>query len=306
MKDFSDILARNESSKKLGEYFAKICGKCGGMCCSYNISPISNYMPLSFVMSDENIIVLRKALILHRDFRKRFFRNLRSSLAYFRKRGFGKGLYNYIKRNKFSLLSIVKAYRRMCRRIDVHNEQVTREDIYDLEGRGINDCILLIPGRGCILEEYRPYTCVIAFRKCFRKLDLFDFVKSSILYANEKMLMEYLWHDFRLGEEARPKIIIGASNGFKKRVSKFTPEKRPAHFDELSYYQLTRLADFIVLPFHKIPDCMKGLIDIDIFYLMRSVKDPPLLTFVDRLYPGDRDNSFEFGLDYTQLFEISD
>lgn len=305
MKDFSHILNPNETSLKLSQYFAKVCGKCGGMCCSYNISPIDHNFSLSYNLNEDNIVVLRKALILNRDYRMKFFRNVLRSLKYFARKGFGQGLPHYVKANKFSLRAIVKAYRIINKRIDAHNAAVLKDDPLDMNYRTISDCLFLIPRFGCILGEHRPFTCVTAFRRCFTELELSQYVESRVhRVKDEAELLEYLREDFRLGEHTLPRVIIGATQDFKKKAALLATGKKTASVGVLTYFQLAVLCDFITFPFSKPHECIEDRIEQNKFYIMKKIKDPPSLTFADSLTLCISDNSFDFGLDYVEVFEI--
>lgn len=306
MKDFSHILNPDEAAIKQSQYYAQVCGRCGGMCCTYNISPIDHKFPLSYNLNEDNIVILKKALILNRDFRLKFFRNVIRSLRYFSKKGFGRGLLKYVKANKFSLRAIVKAYRKINQQIDAHNKEVTKDDPFDLCYRSFTDCLFLIPGFGCILGEHRPFTCVTAFRKCFSELELFSYVESRVHKVKEECeLLEYLREDYRLGEHTLPRVIIGASQDFINKASLLTAGKKTACVGDLTYFQLAVLCDFVTFPFSKPVESIKDRIDPDKFYIMKKIKDPPLLTFADSLNMGVSDNSFDFGLDYVEVFEIT-
>ena len=305
MKDFSELFTSNESSKKLSQYFSSVCGKCKGMCCTYNMSPVDHNYSLKNNLTDDTVIILKKALILSKDYRKRFFTNVSRSLRYFEKKGYGKGLLDYVKRNKYSLKTIFKAYRLINEKIERYNEEAEKAYASGGDYDPINDCLFLIPGWGCIMEEYRPYTCITAFRKCFKKLDLFDFVESKINdIKNPELLGQYLKEDFRIDEHTLPKIIIGASHEQKKTILKLIRGKKTTSTGELTYKQLALLADFITFPFMKPPECLKGMINQAVFYIFKKIKDPPPITFVESITPGEKDDSFEFGLDFVQVFKI--
>ncbi len=305
MKDFSHILNPNEASLELSQYFAKVCGKCGGMCCSYNISPIDHNFTLSYNLNEDNMVVLKKALILSKDYRIKFFRNVIQSLKYFEKKGFGKGLPDYVRTNKFSLRAIVKAYRLINKRIDAYNAAILRDDPLDMNYKVINDCLFLIPRFGCILGEHRPFTCVTAFRNCFVELELSRYVESRVHKVNdERELLKYLREDFRLGEHTLPRVIIGGSSDFIKKATLLATGKKTASVGDLTDFQLAVLCDFITFPFSKPHKCIEDRIEQSKFYIMKKIKEPPSLTFADSLTFGVSDNSFNFGLDYVEVFEI--
>lgn len=235
----------------------------------------------------------------------KFFRNVMRSLRYFAKKGFGQGLLTYVKASKFSLRSIVKAYRKINERIDAHNAAVIKDDPLDMGYRTINDCLFLIPRFGCILGEHRPFTCVTAFRKCFTELELSQYVRSRVHRVNdEEELLEYIYEDFRLGEHTLPRVIIGGSPNFREKAASLAAGKKTTSVGDLTYYQLAVLCDFITFPFSKPHESIEDRIDHRKFYLMKKIKDPPLLTFADSLTEGIADNSFDFGLDYVEVFEI--
>lgn len=307
MKDFSRLFQRNETKERLSVYYGSVCAKCGGMCCSYNISPVQYTNTLNANLSDDNMIILKKALLLRKDLRKRFLFNVRRSLTYLEKAGFGKGLLDFAERNRFSLKSIVKAYMLVDKKIAAYNRSILKKDPLDMNNRAVNECIFLLPGKGCILDDCRPFTCVTAFRKCFKKLTLFDYVEGNTHRGTEEEILAYIRADFRIDQEiTKPKIIVGASEDLKKKLTKIYREKKPGYFKTLTFDQLAKLADFVVIPFSRIPACLKGMIDRKIFYFEITVKDPPAIIFVDEITQGEPDDSFDFGLDYVQLFEVTD
>jgi len=309
IRDFSHLFVPDSTKIKIAEYYASVCSRCGGMCCSYNTSPIHAEFSLPTNMMDENIVILKKGLILHKDFRRRFFRNIRKSFFHLETKGFGKGLLQYIDKNKFSLKAIVKAYMRVDREINDYNRRMYEKDPLDMAGRVISDCFLLIPGKGCVLEEYRPFTCKTAFRKCFAELNLFEYVEANTFRVNEKDLFDYIRADLIIDEDSTlPKIIIGASDLMKENISKLKPDETPAFFRRLSYFQLANLADYVAIPYLKMKACLKDIIkpSISAFFPYEGVKVAPHLVFIDEIYPGDPDNSFDFGLDYAQLFRVGE
>lgn len=246
---------------------------------------------------------------MHRDFRRRFFRNIHKSLLHLERKGFGKGLFPYIKRNKFAFKAIVKAYMRIDREINDYNTKILKKDPLDMVGKVISDCFMLIPGKGCVLEEYRSFTCKTAFRNCFKGLDLYDYVEANTYRVSEKDLFDYVRSDLIIDRESTlPKIIIGADDTLKEKLSVLTPEHKPGLFNKLSYYQLARLGDYVAIPYLKIPDCLEDVLEptISAFFPYKNVKDSPPLVFVDEIHRGDPDNSFNFGLDYVQLFRIDE
>ncbi len=305
LPDFSHLFVPNNANLNLKKYYAKVCGRCGGMCCSFNISPVDFRYSLGWNMNNDNIRIVRKGLMLCRDYRKRFTENVKLSLNYLESRGFGVGLSDLVEQHKFSLKAVIKAYMIIHREIENYNNRITAADKFDSEYRAIRDCFFLIPGRGCVFEEYRPFTCVTAFRKCFRELKLFEFVESRINEAEADELFEYIRLDFELGGASKPRIIINADEKLKKNLSKLLKEKLPGHFGKLTYFQLAKLADFITYPFYKEPDCLDGMLEEKIFYFAHKVKDAPLITFVDNLEEGESNSNFEFGLDYVQVFRVS-
>lgn len=305
MKDFSHLFVPNEVSLRLSQYYAKVCSRCGGMCCSYNISPINHNVSLDYNMNEDNIMVLRKALILQKDFRIKFFKNVIRSLKYFSKKGFGKGLLKYVRDNKYSLRAIVKAYRRINEAIDEHNAAVTRDDLLDMGNRSVSDCLFLIPGFGCILGEHRPFTCLTAFRRCFGELELNEYVESRVhRVEDEDELLDYLREDFRLGEHTLPRVIIGGAPGFREKVERMATGRKMAEVGALSNFQLAVLCDFITFPFSKPHECIADRIEQKKFYILKKIKDSPVITLADSITAGGGDDSFDFGLDYVEVFEI--
>lgn len=305
--DFSDILKPGEANKAVAEYYARVCSRCGGLCCSFNTSPVMCEFSLAANLEDENIIILKKALILHADFKNRFHKNITASIKYFQRLGIGKKALSLLREKKFSLPVIVQIYRLLDRQIKQYNKKVYRVDRYDMRGRAYSDCLFLIPGKGCIMEEYRPYTCKTAFRKCFPLLKLSDYVQANTLTAAPGRLYEYIKSCYQIDPEiALPRIIVGAKSELKKKLSRLLKDHKPATFKKLSYYQLAQLADFISFPFMKVPRCMDDLIDYERFYIMGNIKDPPPLILVDEIYPGTQSKDFDFGLDYVQLFKVAE
>ncbi|MFP4498736.1 MAG: hypothetical protein ACLFQV_11035, partial [Vulcanimicrobiota bacterium] len=189
--------------------------------------------------------------------------------------------------------------------VEKMNNALSKIDKEDVDNFGYSDCLFLIPGQGCILEEFRPHVCVTAFRNCFKQLQLYDFVDANIFEVNEEDLYKYFRADFEISRKVtRPKIVIGASENFRKKTEKYFPNRGLGHIEELSYYELALLADFIVLPFSTLPGDMQGKINRAEFYLFNKIKDSPPVTFIEKLERGTSNNKFDFGLDYCQLFKI--
>ncbi|MCE1246698.1 MAG: hypothetical protein LWY06_08645 [Firmicutes bacterium] len=306
LPDFSHLFKDNETRIHLRKYYGKVCGRCGGMCCSYNISPVDFRFSLLHNMENDNIIIVRKAMILCRDFKERFIRNVKRSLAAHASKGFGTGLANLVEKHGYSLKSIIKAYMIINSEIEAHNNKVLAADKYDSGFQAIRDCFFMIPGYGCIFEEYRPFTCVTAFRKCFRELNLFDFVDAKINEAEAGDLFDFIKHDLMLSITVKPTIIINAGSELKEKLFELYPSRKPGYFEKLTYFQLAKLADFITYPFYPQPECLQGLINENIYYFIGRVKDAPPFTFVDTLEKGEPNSNFEFGLDYVRAFRISD
>jgi hypothetical protein len=249
---------------------------------------------------------VRKALILCKDFKQRFIANVRRSLTFLETKGFGKGVLSLVEQHGFTLKAIIKAYMIVHKDIENFNRQVYQQDENDSEYRAIRDCFFMIPGYGCIFDEYRPFTCVTAFRKCFRDLQLYDFVEAKINEVDADELYRFIRLDLKMSQSAKPRIIINADENLKAKLTPLQRDRQPGQFESLTYYQLTRLADFMTYPFYPEPKCLEGLIKESIFYLMGKVKDTPLIVFVDKLEKGELNNDFEFGLDYVQVFRIKE
>lgn len=304
-EDFSVLFNKNEARARTEAYTGSICSNCGGLCCAYNTSPISHTFSVSVNLDDESIVNLKKALLLHGDFKKRFENSFRLLMEHFHKKGFGRDIPLTQDSQKFSVETVVQALWKVDREIDQFNQNLYQSDPLNQKGLAYSDCLFLIPGTGCILEEYRPYTCITSFRKCFGALDLNDFVEGNIHQAEEERLLSFLRADLEIDRERfTPVIIIGAGEDFISKVRTVMAEKKTVEIPPLSPYQLTLLADFICLPFLKTPEPLKDFINRDDFYFFGKIKDSPPVTFVRDLTEGPSGDDYGFGMDYVRVFRV--
>ncbi len=302
--DYSDLFKPNESKKRLSQYAWDICNKCGGMCCAYNTSPISHDFSLSANMEDINLIQLKKALALHGDFKKRFQNNIMALLEHFNKKGFGRGMADFVRNHDFSLEAVVQALWKVDREIDNYNRVIIKQAPANQKSDIYSDCLLLLPDYGCVLEEYRPYTCKTAFRKCFTHLSLEDYILSNIHRGPAETIYQYLKESLDIDRERTvPVFIISSDQDFTRRVRELYNGLRQTHVPGLTYYQLALLGDFTSLPFIGVPGEIKHLIRRQDYYFQDKVKDPPVMTIIDAVKPGEGGDDYTFGLEYVICFE---
>jgi len=298
ISDFSHILEPGMHRQKLQEYYASICAPCGGLCCAFNSSPVSSEVSLKVNLLDEYLVILAKALALHQRFRVRFVQNMRLLLARFRQAGF-EAEEGEMERDP--LHSAVQALFDVAVQIEDYNRK-TREE----GGKPYSHCLFLNPDRGCIMEEYRPYHCITAFRNCFAGLDLHLFINGAIRQATGVSLLAYTSASLAMGRRGvLPMVLIGADRQTRRGMEELFSQRSLPAAGRLSHHQLALLADFITYPFTEMPRELKGVIGEDGFYFMGRVKDPPPVVFVEEIYPGPAPDDFRFGLDYVQCFRVS-
>lgn len=303
--DFSKEFQSNQYRIKTGQYCGKICARCGGMCCAFNTSPISNQFSLPINFEDDNVIVGKKMFHLHEDFRKKFVDNMKKLMAHFEKKGFGKGLVKDLEKSGFDYETCMKILWVIEGEITRYNYKVYEKDPYNDEGKIYNDCLFLIPGQGCIMEQYRPFTCITAFRKCFPSLDLFNFTLGNVHKITENRLYEYVKANLKINSQGFvPALIIGAPPQLQNALAELFIEVKTSQIDELSIHQLALLADFITYPFRKLHKSLNKALNKEEFYIAKRIKDPPPFTFINRIYEGEKSFDFSFGMDYVQCFEV--
>ena len=284
-----------DTRTKLSDYYKSICGKCNGMCCSYNISPVSSFVPLDLLFEKDDLVILKKALTFDCSFREKFRKNVKISLKYLIDKNFGRDFFSYLEENDYDVKSFVTVYRGIDARINQFNEEMESTDRYNERN---SDCFFLIPGKGCILEDYRPLVCKIAFRYCFKSLDLYEFVESHIRYVNGNDFLSYLERDIAINSRIIiPKILIGADEHFKEDCKKLLEEDMTfIELEKISYQELTLLADFITGPFRKPFIEVGGMnVSIDLQYIYPFV-------FIDTLFEGEKVKNFGFGLECVEIF----
>jgi hypothetical protein len=276
--------------KKLSDYYKSICGKCTVVCCTYNTSPVSSYVPLDILLEKEDLVILKKALVFDTSFNKKFRENVKFSLKYLIDRGFARDFFSYLEENDYDIKSFVTVYRGIDARINQFNEEMGKTDRYHERN---SDCFFLIPGMGCILEHYRPLVCKMAFRYCFKSLDLYDFVEGNFRYLNRNDFLSYFERDIIINSNIIiPKIITDSYEHFKDACKKLLRENMKfIELEKASYSELAMLADFLTGPFRK-PFIKIGerTVSLDLQYIYP-------LVFIDNLFKGEKVKDFGFGLE---------
>ncbi len=286
-----------DTRKKLSDYYKSICGKCNGMCCSYNISPVSFYVPLDILFEKDDLVILKKALTFDQAFKKKFKENVKISLKYLINKNFGRDFFSYLEENDYDVKSFVTVYRGIDARINQFNEKMESTDRYSERN---SDCFFLIPGKGCILEDYRPLVCKIAFRYCFKSLDIYEFVESHVRYVNGDDFLTYLERDISINSRIIiPKILIGADEYFKENCRKLLKEDmKVIELEKISYSELAMLADFITGPFRK------PFIEVRCVNVSMDLRYIYPLVFIHELFEGEKVKNFGFGLECVEVFII--
>ncbi|HPZ07465.1 MAG TPA: hypothetical protein PL110_05085 [Candidatus Eremiobacteraeota bacterium] len=288
-----------EIRSKLLNYYRSVCRRCNGRCCTYNTSPVSCKVPLELILNSEDIIILKKALFFDITFKNKFKENIRTGLLYLIKKGFALDFLDYLEENDFNVKSFVTVYRGIDARINEFNEKMAAEGRYEAKH---DECFCLIPGRGCIFEHYRPLVCKMAFRYCFKELDLYEFLEGNIRVSTGEEVLKYLEDDIKLNERVMvPKIVLGADTKVKSSAMKFLKEDmKSLEFDTLSYMDMVKLADFLISPF------ITG--DLEIGNTILSSKLPGIypLIFIDNLFRDDRNEKFGFGLECVEVFMVGE
>ena len=292
-----------ESRKRLKKYYKSVCGKCFAVCCSYNTSPICATLSLPYLMDFSDIVIFKKALEFNPSYKKKVKKNVQKSLKYLIKRGFALDFFDYLEENDYSAKSIVTIYRGISARINDFNKKMEKKGKYENK---FDDCLLLIPGQGCIMEDYRPHICKLAFRACFKKLDLYDFVESHIREIKEEKMLKYLKKDFELSKDTYlPKIIIGPSEDCKFFAEEIlAPEMKVCRFSSLTYLELADLADFLVSPLRKKASHTEPVQNLIDNFKGKRWEQYYTLSFVDKLVKGEKGDNFNFGMEWFDVFQI--
>jgi len=292
-----------EVRKRLMDYYISICSSCEVSCCNYNISPITSNSPLNAILELQDIVLLEKALEFDADFKKIFKENIRNSMLYLMKKGFALDFFDYLKEHDYSVRSVVLVYRVIEARINEFNIKMGMAGMYENK---FNKCLLLLPGYGCVFQAYRPLVCKLAFKDCFEKLELFDFVESHIRKVKEEELLNYIKRDFQISTVSYlPKIITGSSPGFKIAAGKFLePEMKTLEIDSFNYSELADLADFIAAPFKKKDLYTSFVRNLRDKFLKQSYIEEYSLIFIDKLVKEKEEIPFCFGLECTEVFAV--
>jgi len=233
--DFSDILSPGEFQKLIKRKYFDICSKCQNRCCSYITTPVSQRYPVSVNLDDESIVALKKGLVLHGGFRKHFISDLGKILTHFGKLGFGQGLQDFVKKNGYSIEAIIQAFWKLDTEIDRYNRKIFKEDPENKKGMLYTTCLFCLPDTGCIMGEYRPYTCKTVNRKCFNNLNLNDLIVLNVYSVEGERLFQYIKSNLSIGRDrVAPFIIIGADEGLRSRIIDLF-KRKSAHYKEFSY-----------------------------------------------------------------------
>jgi len=142
------------SRKRLLDYYKSVCLSCTLSCCTHNISPVVHYLSVEDILNSAELVLVEKALEVDSGYKQIFQDNVRASLRYIGDKGFSCDL-NYLEKNDYSLKSVVTVYRDLDKEIELYNGKMENRD-YD---KAFNSCFFLIPGTGCILQNYRPAIC---------------------------------------------------------------------------------------------------------------------------------------------------
>lgn len=294
--------AYSASRKRLLSYYKSICSACLLSCCSHNISPIVNYLSVETILNGPDISLVEKALELDSEYKDIFKKNIKTSLQYLSAKGFPCD-FNYLEENDYDLRSIVTVYRDIDERIEVYNNKMKKEDFQKV----FDTCFFIIPGTGCLLENYRPTVCKIAFRNCFNDLSLYDFVEGNIRKADSSVVLGYIKRDFEdCSRVYLPKIIIGATEEFKNSSRKFmAPFMIDLNLKEISYLHAAQLADFLAYPARYREKRSKFIKDNIIDKYPEVRKDRAFgLIFADNLVKEKEEGLFGFGMEWLDIFKI--